>query len=352
MSLEVSIKKKVKGFHLDVEFKVDQDNFGILGASGCGKSMTLKCIAGIMDPDSGYIILNGRVLYDSKKKINLKPQERNVGYLFQNYALFPNMTVEKNIGIGFRGQKEEKNEKVRDIIEMFQLKGLEDKYPKQLSGGQQQRAALARMLIYEPEIMLFDEPFSALDMYLKEELQLQLADLLYRVNKETIIVTHDRDEVYKLCNRLMVIDQGRVLACSDTKEMFQKPSLVQVARLTGCKNISQVNKIDNKTVEAVDWGITLQVNLEEGQEVTHIGIRAHDFIPLRETKEGEINQFPCTLGEISEGPFEWNLLFRTELGKKRIYWKVMKSNLDSTLEKESICYLQIPPERIMILKKV
>ena len=166
MSLFVDIRKKLKGFSLNVSFETNGDYLGVLGSSGSGKSMTLKCIAGIETPDEGLIILNGKVLFDSKKKINLKPQERNIGYLFQNYALFPNMTVEKNIGIGLKGSKYEKNRKINEIIEAFHLQGLEKKYPRQLSGGQQQRVALARCIIYKPDVLMLDEPFSALDTYL------------------------------------------------------------------------------------------------------------------------------------------------------------------------------------------
>ncbi|HIT89585.1 MAG TPA: ATP-binding cassette domain-containing protein [Candidatus Merdenecus merdavium] len=351
MSLEVKIKKKVKGFELDVDFQVDQDTFGILGASGCGKSMTLKCIAGIMTPDSGFIKLNDKVLYDSKNKINLKPQERNVGYLFQNYALFPNMTVLENIGVGYKGDKEEKDQKVKEMMEMFHLEELKSKYPKQLSGGQQQRAALARMLIYEPDIMLLDEPFSALDMYLKEELQLQLSDLLRKVDKETIIVTHDRDEVYKLCNRLMVIDHGKVLACEDTKEMFHDPSILQVARLTGCKNLVDIQWIDDDTIEVAKWGVRLKVQEDKERKATHIGIRAHDFIPYQEKPEDIENIIPCSIAEVSEGPFEWNILFKTSASEEQIYWKMMKSGMSNRQMDFGIKYLSIDPKHIMLLTK-
>src|SRR5665647_158256 len=144
MSLLVNIKKKFKGFTLDVHFETGEGYLGILGASGSGKSMTLKCIAGIETPDEGRIILNGRVLYDSENKINLKPQSRNIGYLFQNYALFPNMTVEDNIGAGIKLPRNEKKQKINELIKTIHLQGLEHKYPSMLSGGQQQRVALAR----------------------------------------------------------------------------------------------------------------------------------------------------------------------------------------------------------------
>lgn len=351
MSLEVNIKKKLKGFTLQVSFSTEKNTFGILGASGCGKSMTLKCISGIMTPDEGKIILNNRVLFDSNQKINLPPQERNVGYLFQNYALFPNMNVEKNISIGYNGKSEEKNYKVSQMMEMFQLEGLEKKYPTQLSGGQQQRVALARMLIYEPEIMLFDEPFSALDVYLKEELQLQLSDLLHRVDKQALLVTHDRDEAYRLCDHTMVLDRGKVLSYGDTRELFLQPRLVQVARLTGCKNISAIKDLGNGYVEALDWGITLKVTGKIKEDTTHIGIRAHDFRGYYPWEEGVENQIKCRKIEYSESPFEWSILIQSQEGKANIYWKIPKVGLEAKTGQEPIQskYIRIDPDKILLL---
>ena len=155
MDLRVSIKKKLRDFTLDVEFSVRDEVFALLGASGCGKSITLKCIAGIETPDEGLIILNGRTLYDSKNKINLPPQVRRAGYLFQNYALFPNMTVAQNITFAATGDKVTK---LAQNIKRFHLDGLENAYPNKLSGGQCQRVAFARVLASHAEILLLDEP--------------------------------------------------------------------------------------------------------------------------------------------------------------------------------------------------
>lgn len=150
-------------------------------------------------PDEGRIVLNDRVLFDSEKKINLTPQKRNVGYLFQNYALFPNMTVEANIAAGLKCPEREKQEIVREMIRLFKMEGLEKRYPSQLSGGQQQRTALARILAYEPDVIMLDEPFSALDFYLKEQLQLQVKEVLKNYSGDALLVTHSRDEVYRFC---------------------------------------------------------------------------------------------------------------------------------------------------------
>ena len=204
--LKVNIQKKLKEFDLDVDFKLKKGCLGILGPSGCGKSMTLKSIAGIVDPDNGIVSLTmdkETVYFDSDRKINLKPQKRNVGYLFQNYALFPNMTVEENVAIGLSKNDDEKI--VTEMIKRFHLEGLEKRYPRQLSGGQQQRVALARILAYGPDVILLDEPFSALDTYLKEQLRIELVNMLKDSYGFSILVTHDRDEAFHYVIFIVII---------------------------------------------------------------------------------------------------------------------------------------------------
>ena len=179
MAVSIDIEKDFKGLSLRVKFDSTCATMGILGASGSGKSITLRCIAGIETPDRGRIVVNGRTIFDSDQKINLKPQQRRIGYLFQNYALFPTMTVKENIACGYRGKnKQERDKKVQDYITRYHLEGLEDHLPSQLSGGQQQRVALARMMTGEPEMILLDEPFSALDGYLKDVLQRDMQTFL------------------------------------------------------------------------------------------------------------------------------------------------------------------------------
>ena len=208
MALEVAIKKYYPDFSLDVNFYTEKGILGVLGASGCGKSMTLKCIAGIETPDEGKIILNGRVLFDSEKKINLSPQKRNIGYLFQNYALFPHMNVEENIAVGIKF-KEEKNEIIAKYLKIFHLENLKKAYPKNLSGGQQQRVALARIFASQPDILMLDEPFSALDDFLKWQVELELAKVLKLYGKNVLFVSHNRDEIYRFCDEIMVLSQGK-----------------------------------------------------------------------------------------------------------------------------------------------
>lgn len=344
--LGVDIKKKLKEFSLDIEFQAGKGCLGILGPSGCGKSMTLKSIAGIVTPDSGRIAIQyaqgeaagGRVLYDSALKVNQKPQLRRVGYLFQNYALFPNMTTEQNISAGLRGAGgrpaasgkgrtltvREKEDKVRQMIDRFRLEGLEKRYPAQLSGGQQQRVALARIFAYGPEVLLLDEPFSAMDTYLREGLRLELSRVIRDYDGVTVMVTHDRDEAYQLCENLLLVDRGRVLMGGRTKDIFQSPLTCQAARLTGCKNISRICRLGERRVRALDWGgLELVTEQKVDDTVTAVGIRAHDFEALSEGEAGawrekeNANLIQVRSPSIFEMPFEWHITLDNGLWWKR-----------------------------------
>ena len=223
--LKVNIRKKLNKFDLNINFNTDKDIIGLIGSSGSGKSMTLKCIAGIEKPDEGEIILNDRVLFDSKRNINIKPQDRHIAYLFQNYALFPNMTVYKNIFISVNNkyENEEKLNKTKDVIKLLELNGLEDKYPHELSGGQQQRVALARIVVNEPEYLLLDEPFAALDAFLKWNLAKELKNTIKAFDKGTLFVTHNINEVYYLCKKSIILSNGEVIEEGDIKEIIENP---------------------------------------------------------------------------------------------------------------------------------
>ena len=193
MSLFVDIEKDLGGFRLRARLDTDAPITGLLGASGCGKSLTLKCIAGIQRPDRGRILLDGRVLFYSEAGIDLPPQQRRVGYLFQQYALFPTMTVYENIRCGARGRgsRAEQDAIVRQMLAQLQLQGLESLRPAQLSGGQAQRVALARMLAADPQLLLLDEPFSALDYLTRISVCDDIYKILKKQKKTAVMVTHD-----------------------------------------------------------------------------------------------------------------------------------------------------------------
>ena len=315
MSLHVDIHRDLKGFSLQLAFDKGKGRLGILGASGCGKSMTLRCIAGIDTPDRGRIESSGRVLFDSKNRINLRPQQRRIGYLFQSYALFPNMTVERNI---LCSAKAKDARKLDEVLGLLHLEGLKSRYPSQLSGGQQQRVALARILYYDPEVLLLDEPFAAMDAYLREELQMQLLELFSHFDKDIVLVSHNRDEVYTFCDALLVMDAGRMLKMGDTKHIFENPELLQIARLTGCKNISPAKRIGDNALYATDWGIELQTARPLSDELTHVGIRAQDLFPATGS---EPNLIEVRALRRAEDPFESNVIFACKQASGEICFK-------------------------------
>ena len=336
--LNVNIQKKLKEFDLDIDFEFEKGCLGILGPSGCGKSMTLKSIAGIVNPDEGLISLNDNIYFDSKQKINLKPQKRNVGYLFQNYALFPNMTVEENIAVGV---PKDDDRTVSEMIKRFHLEGLEKRYPGQLSGGQQQRVALARIMAYGPDVILLDEPFSAMDAYLKEQLRMELVNSLRDFDGFSIMVTHNRDEAFQFCDELIVLDKGKVIAKGDTYEVFENPRKVQVARLTGCKNISKIEIIDDYHLKSLDWGLVLEVSERISSNITHIGIRAHNFVSAN---EGDVNSFDTKDSALLEMPFEWEITLANGL-----WWKRDKQIRDHEFVIPD--YLKVDPKDIILLEE-
>ena len=353
MSLKVDIQKKFKGFTLDIRFENRGEGaLGILGASGCGKSMTLKCIAGIETPDRGKIILNDQVLFDSEKRINRKPQERRVGYLFQDYALFPNMTVEQNVACAARRPKRERGAYAAGLIKRFGLAGQEKKYPSQLSGGQKQRTALARIMANEPEVLFLDEPFSAMDAYLREQLLLRLEEILEEYDGDTILVTHSRDEVYRACKRLLIMDAGQAVCKGETKKIFEKPEYFYAARVTGCKNLSPARRISDHELEALDWGVRLKTADPVSADTSFVGIRAHYFY-APEPGQREENVFCPVQARVSEAPFEENVIFYTEAPRKQdkeIWWKMDKETWEKHLGGIVPARICVKPEDILVLR--
>ena len=350
MAIEVRIHREFDDFKLDVQFQSESRRIGILGASGCGKSLTLKSIAGIERPETGKIESAGKVFFDSAKKIWMPPQERNVGYLFQNYALFPTITVEKNIGIALRCGKKEKEKKVRDMIDRFSLQGLEKKLPGQLSGGQQQRTALARIMIYEPDMILLDEPFSALDSYLKEQTQRECLELLQDYPGTVILVSHSRDEIYRFSEEVLVMDGGKAVIQKTVKELFEHPQKVAAEKLTGCKNIEEIVWKDGKHLYVPGWDMVIPAGMGNVGDAQAIGIRAHEFTTERTESDGEL-VFPVYKPEVKEDLFEYHVQFFTsERAKAPVVWKVSKKLWDVG-EKGVPKWLYLKREHILFLER-
>ena len=355
MSIQVSIKKSFGSFVLNVKFEAENGITGLLGASGCGKSMTLKCIAGIVRPDEGRIILDGTVLFDSTKRINLPPQKRHVGLLFQNYALFPNMTVKQNILSVLRGDRRFK--RFASFIDKFYLGGLENHYPAQLSGGQQQRAALARILASDPAILMLDEPLSALDSYLRWQLEEELARILEEFKGTTLYVSHNRDEVYRLCSKVCVMNGGRNEAVRSIEELFEAPGTLASSLLSGCKNYSRIERLSDRVLRAVDWNTELQSSAEITEDIYYVGVRSHCVRLFKQTwgENTEENTFPCRVLRIVRDLF-FSILSLHAVGTvsehdfSHIRMEIPTPEAQK-LRIGDIVSIKIEPENIMLLRK-
>ncbi|TAE55533.1 MAG: molybdate ABC transporter permease subunit [Nostocales cyanobacterium] len=353
--LLMDIEKKLASFHLKIAFTTDHQPLGLLGSSGAGKSMILRCLAGIETPTKGKIILNGRVLFDSEKGINIPIRERKIGFLFQNYALFPHLTVAENIAFGLPKELSRGNIKIeveKQLIAM-ELQGLGDRYPHQLSGGQQQRVALARALASQPEALLLDEPFSALDTHLRSQLEQQMTETLSDYNGVTLFVTHNMEEAYRLCPNLLVLENGREAHHGSKYEIFKHPATMNVAQITGCKNISSAEFISDQTVFATDWNCQLKVIESIPPQLSHIGIRAHQVIFKNDCQDE--NTFPCWLVRSSETPHRITLFLKLHSPAENhhhyhLQVEVYKEKWVTMKDQQFPWYVHLDPSRLILME--
>ena len=315
MALTVDIEKKLNGFTLRTAFEAGNGTLALLGASGCGKSMTLRCIAGIEKPDRGRIVLDGETLFDSARRINLSPQQRRVGMMFQHYALFPQMTVLQNVRCGAR-RGPDRDRAAADMLAAFGLSGLADRLPGQLSGGQQQRVALARMLAGAPRILMLDEPFSALDAHLR----------------------------FRMADTVAIMRDGQIERIGPRRDVFHDPGTRAACVLTGCKNVSAIRRIDDNRVFALDWGISLALPLRAGTDA--LGIRMHAVAP----GPGE-NAFRCRVAEVIENPFSITVMLHpleAPAEAAAIGWEMEKAQWAALRAEELTVHL--PADSILQLK--
>ncbi len=344
MSIYVDIEKRLGSFHLRVKLTAQDEVLALLGASGCGKSMTLQCIAGMEKPDRGKILVDGVTLFDSEKHINLSPQARRTGLLFQSYALFPNMTVLQNLNAGAKREKDKKRRaaQVAEMMDSFSLTELAGHYPSQLSGGQQQRTALARLLLSRPRILLLDEPFSALDSHLRFRLEREMGEMMRRFGKTVLLVSHDRDEVYRLSDRVAVMGNGVIETVGGKKEVFAAPRTCTAARLTGCKNISRAVRLSDGQLLAEEWNLRLRVD-GLTDETEFVGIRMHDIV----AGTGE-NSVRCRVVGETENPFSMTVFLLPDGASALLGWELDKA-LWQSLRRESI-QIRLPAEALMPLR--
>jgi molybdate transport system permease protein len=312
MELRVQLEKRLPGFTLEVAFETHGEPLGILGASGAGKTMTLRAIAGLETSLRGSVTLGGHTLFDSATHANVPARARHIGMMFQHYALFPHLTVAENIAFGSQGLAGG-SRSITDQISRVGLQGLEQRYPRQLSGGQQQRTALARALASNPEALLLDEPLSALDPHLRSAIERQLASALGDFRGPSLYVSHNLEEIYRLCPDLLVLHQGRVVARGPKDEIFSRPPNAITARLTGCKNFSRAQRAGDHEVEALDWGVRLRVNDATRFVPRQVAIRANHlalFSASQQFSGDRVNVFPCWVTATSETPFRMTVYLR------------------------------------------
>jgi len=290
MNLKLSLKKSLDGFSIDVNLSVHEELLVLFGPSGAGKSLILKMVSGIIMPDEGVVEIGNERVYDSENHIDLPVRNRRIGFLFQDYALFPHMTVYGNIAYGINHLKGPMiKEKVDELIAVMRLSGLEKRYPHELSGGQRQRCALARTLAIEPRVLLLDEPFSALDFQVREKLRADLLRIhtLYPIT--TILVTHDLEEAFMLGKKIAVINNGRIEQAGPREEVFYRPGTRSVAKFIGTRNIfdgtivgldGPLVTILNKDIGLVKAFVTEGAELQTGQDVSFC-IRPEEVIIIR-----------------------------------------------------------------------
>jgi len=306
---DIRVEKALDNFSLRVAFRSGRGAIGLLGASGAGKSMTLRMIAGVVAPDHGRIVLGDRVLYDSATGQNISSARRRIGVVFQDYALFPNMTVAGNVGFGLSALPlRQRQVRVHRQLELMHIAELAGRYPKEISGGQRQRVAIARCMAIEPDALLFDEPFAALDPHLRRQMEEQLRETLATYRGAVIFVTHDMEEAFRFCSDLLVLDSGRVIASGPKHQLFERPQTVVAARLTGCKNIVAARRIGANRISVSAWNCELQTAVSVPHAVTHVGVRSHQLVFM--PPDGEENAFPCWLVSTSEAPHEMTVYLR------------------------------------------
>jgi molybdate transport system ATP-binding protein len=340
-------------FSLSVELRAAAGVTVLFGASGSGKTLTLDCIAGFVAPDSGRILLDDEILYDAAAKVNLRPQDRNCGYVFQNYALFPHMTLRENLAFAAeRKPRLERHRRVSEMLEKFQLGGAAGRRPHEVSGGEKQRCSIARALIGEPKLLLLDEPARGLDAPLRASLYSTLRQVRAGFNVPILLVTHDLDECFELGDEMVVMREGRAVQTGAPKDVLAQPANAEVARLLGVPNVFAAE------IVALDPGKnTSRLKLSDfeltGPYYPHRFLRDRVWLCIRAedlrtqapngSRPAGANCVPVKLLRVSERPRAVRLEFSRDITVEmsRAEYEQQKDNEEWLVE--------IPPQSIKVL---
>lgn len=355
-ALEAELERDLGAFTLKIELKADGGPVGLLGASGAGKSMTLRMLAGVSTPDRGRIVLNGKTLFDSTAKVQVAAAQRRIGVVFQDYALFPHLTVAENVGFSLRAlPATERATRVRGLLASMHILELADRYPQEISGGERQRVALARCMAMEPEALLLDEPFAALDPHLRRQTEEELRETLAGFRGAVVFVTHDMEEAFRFCRELLVLERGHVIARGPKHELFERPRSVAAARLTGCKNIAVAHRVNEHRLAVDGWSCELVSESPVPAALTHLGYRSHQ-VTFTAGPAAE-NIFPCWLVTTSEAPHEMTLYLRfgepaapgdtahLQADVPKSLWRVLQSQPQPW-------HIQLNPARLLLLESL
>ena len=324
----------------DLSFSVERGSFHcIVGVSGCGKSTIFRLTNGLLKPKSGVIRVEGKPIVG---------QKHYCGYMPQKDLLFPWRTIGENLALPLEimggYSKAQRRELVDAALADTGLTGSRDKRPEELSGGMRQRAAFARTMLTGSDLLLLDEPFSALDSHLRFRLEQEVREIIRDFGKTVMLVSHDRDEVFRLSDRIAVISDGKVETFGSKAAVFAQPQTKNAAILTGCKNISPIERLGPRRVRAVDWGMELDTASDVGDALS-AGIRMHDVRP----GPGE-NSFLCDVTSVIENPFSFTVMLRPvgSEGAVPLGWEMEKAQWNA-LRAERL-EIHLPSEAIVLLR--
>ena len=350
MAISVEIKKEYKGHMRTISFQSTSSRIGILGDSAERLHMLLQCITGAELPDTGKISIDGKTMYDSEKEICLKVQERRLGCLFRDYALFPFMTVAQNIACGFRGDKREKKEAVQAYIQRYHLKKAAGKYPHQLSKLEQLYTAIARMMIGEPGLIILEDFFSGWNQKEYDLAAQELQELLANYKGTIVMASQNFREIYEFCEEAAIFCNEEITAVGSVRKLYRNPQTVDAARLLGCRNCSRMERLDERHIYALDWEVVLRTAEQVEEDMTHVGIYAHCLQPLEKERE---NCLPVQAEQCTKTMTAWKYQVKNRKKKDASAVEWMRPDLCLTDESHSSLpeYLYFPPESLLLLKQ-